>query len=1142
MARRKRYTAILLILLAAIGVLVASLVLYARYRELTDFSDRLSKLVTEKTKGHYRLHIDKEEKDFFNLRVTFHNILLEATSQKPAGSSIESVSIPRIAVNIGSLRSWLLDKQIDVQTFVVDEPIVKVRTNGKRNHNVNITRSLLDIYPAVEEVLNNFVIHSFTIQRGNLRVNNAEKEVVNLGLIDFLVQEWNMRELDATSQLALHIGRQDLPIEKSTLSFSAIEFKYPQHYLLFKDLSFTSRDTLSNSQINVKGANILIEGLDYDELYQNERYRLKKIEVQHPSISGVLRLAHNRKGRSKDLLANILRQTFGEATLDSAILKKANIDITFANGADSINTQLPEVDISIVHFAIPKENDELQIGGLHINLNETALRLNDDVVLQCDGLGFERNQHLDIENARLTRAAGGKPFIECKRIHLKSFQLIDFIFDKQLHADSVVLEDANVALSRTDLALFPHTSPDSARTRQKVAINLGVLALKNVNFHYHDSAQSITAKGIQARFHGIHEPTLQAISKQLARAEAKSLLFENRSREIKANASQVIYAARNITVGQLSVNTNSISVRARSVKAKPTFITPSRIDAAHWHEIAAVQLSVYGTLPEPATSKNIQQENFQIDALNIANLTADLRTKETTITCTGKAFLLKNFSTHKKMPADFSGKVYNLNVVTNQTHIQADSLALNLNGRSRGHQLRIEHNNIRLLLPYAAIGRITHNEQATRIDYVSAHRFTAQKQDRVVASADSVALRTIRLPENGTPRLDEIIAYGLLIPEGEPEKKRQPLEWPEGVGKITVYKGKVMLPSQKTFRFNHAELEHDDGLKLDSGWYNGTNTAVCLGEVNMSTDELSIGLLQAQPTREYIQSIQTETDILEGTLRNVQFTDFSPRKFLNGGHLVADDMTVGHLRLTVQRDKRLPDPPPTEKPFFLHELLPAHLRVNNITVADGTITYSETSEKTGKTGEIAIQSLRATIDGINGRKISDGIVLKAQASLYGQAPFTLDYRMLNANQFQFKLNVEPCDLTALNRIMVPLQSIEIRSGRLLSYTAEVTAGRDVATGFATMSYRDLHLEIQKTGDPAKRNVGKNISNTLLTFVADGLILRNNKTRAKANIRQNRIAEKSAFNYWIKITTRGALSVIRHGKQDKQDLLESETGK
>jgi len=1142
--RRKRYTTVFLTLLAVLLILAVASVLYARYRELTDFSNRLSTLVAAKTEGHYRLRIEKEEKDFFKLRVTFRNIYLERAGGDSTNNHIESVFIPRIAVNIGSLQSWLMDRQIDVKTFVVDEPVVNVRTTGKRNHNASITRNLLDIYPAVEEVLNNFIIHSFTVQRGNLKIDNSSKEVINLRLIDFLVQEWNMRDLDGNSHLALHIGKQDLPIDKSTLSFSAIEFQYPQHYLLFKDLSFTSRDTLSQSQLSVKNANILIEGLDYDELYHHERYKLKKIEVQHPQISGTLHLARGRKGKSRDLLSNLMRQTFGEASLDSAILKKANIDLTFANGKDSINTQLPEVDISLVNFAIPKEK-ALRIEGVHINLNATAIRLNDDVVLHCDGLGFGRNSHLDIENARLARATGGAPFIQCKRIHLKSFQLLDFIFDKQLRADSVLLEDADVSLSRADLSLLPHASADSAQ-QKKVLLNLGVLALRNVNFHYHDSTQSVTARGVQARFYAIHELSLHGIMRRLSGAEAQTIAFENRSRMFKGSAGKVAYKARGFRIAQLNVSARTVSVQARNIQATPVFTTATDIDPWHWQEIAAGQLSLSGTLPAPEkhTGNDEKDHTLRLDALAITNMSADIRTGNTKVSFTGKGIRGRALSNQPKTIPDLAGTLYNLDLVTPKTQLQADSFALAFNRRSTGYQVRVTRSDIKLLMPYAAIGRVTQDAQNTRIAYIRARRLEARKTtDETLVSADSVTLRSILLAEGKKPAMDELVAYGLVVPENTSRKnKTQDFEWPEAIGKINLYNGKLFLRDQKTFRFNHIESSRNHSIALDSGWYSTSNNSVRLGGVNVNNDALSIGLLQIKPTAAYIRSMQTENDIMEGTLRNVTFTEFEADSLLNGGPLIADEMKLGDIQLSVRRDKRMPDGAPAEKPFFLHELLPERLHLHKLTVAGGTITYSETSEKTGKTGDIILQDLHATVTGTGGRELSQGVDLDAKASLYGQVPFAVQYRVLGPDHFQLKLTVDPCDLTALNKVMVPLQSIEIKSGRLQSFSVDVLGGRTAADGFATMSYRDLHLEIQKTGEQGKKNLGKNLSNTFLTFVADGLILRNNKTRARAALHQVRIAEKSVFNYWIKIATHGALNVLRHGKQEKQETLEDTASK
>lgn len=1147
MVRRKRYTVILLIFAVAVLLLAATMILYARYRELTDFSNRLSRLVAAETEGRYRLQIEKEEKDFYNLRVIFRNISLERVAGNDAGS-IQSVHIPKIAVTLGSLQSWLVTRQIDIETFAVDEPVVKVRTAGKRNHNVTITRNLLDIYPAVEAILNNFLIHSFTIQRGNLKINNAEKEVVNLRLIDFLVQEWNMRDLDPDSHIALRIGQQNLPIDKSTLSFSSIEFQYPQHYLLFKDLSFASRDTVSQSQINVQGATILIEGLDYDELYHHERYKLRKIEVQHPHISGTLHVGKKGgKGHSRYLLANLLRQMFGEASLDSAVVKKASINLAIAHGKDSLVTHLPQVDISIAQFVIPKENTDLQIEGIHINLNNTALQLNDDVVLHCDGLGFVRNRHLDIENARLTRASGGAPFIQCKRIHLQSFGLLDLIFDKHLSADSLLVEDADVSMSRPDLLLFPRLSGDSVQHEKKMLLNLGVLALRNVNFHYHDGGQSVTARGVHANFHSIHGPTLRALVPQLSRAEARSVAFEDRGRSLRGHADRAVYTSGSLRLGRLDLSAGNISVQGSGIKVKPVFTGPSEIDAWHWEELAANQFSISGTLPEPRGGTSGEAPRVvSVNILSVANLVTDLHTGKTRISFTGKAIRGHHLSTGLSAEQNLQGTLHAVQVITPKTQVRVDSFSFALNRRSIAYQVHIKQGDTDIAFPYAVLGRITQtSEQATQIAYIRARRFEAARNSRTLVSTDSILLRSVQFSEKEKPTLKELVVYGPVIPLGPratQDIKAKP-EWPEGIDRVSLYNGKVLLRNQKAFRFNHVECNiNDHRLRLDSGWYDTSNAMVRIGGLNITDDALSIGLVQVSPTASFIQGMQTENDIIEGTFRDLEFTRFVPDSLYNNGHIEANDLRIGHVLLSVRRDKRLPDPPPAEKVFFLHEMLPRMLHVNQLFIADGTVRYTETSEKTGKPGEIVLQKLQATATGLNGRDLSHGVDLNAQALLYGQAPFSVHYQVLNANQFQFTLDVKPFDLTILNRVVVPLQSIEIRSGYLQSFSVDVTAGRELAEGFATMSYRDLHLEIQKAGDPAKKNLGKNLSSTFLTFVADGLILRNNKTRAKATLRQPRIAGKSVFNYWIKITTHGALNVLRRGKQDKQEHYEDDAGK
>ncbi len=634
--------------------------------------------------------------------------------------------------------------------------------------------------------------------------------------------------------------------------------------------------------------------------------------------------------------------------------------------------------------------------------------------------------------------------------------------------------------------------------------------------------------------------------RQLSGAEAQTIAFEDRGRMLKGNAGKIAYKTHRFRLGQLNVSTPTVSVQARNIQATPVFTTPTDIDLWHWQEVSAGHLSVSGTLPtlEKHAGNDEEDHTLRLDALAILNMSADIKTGEAKVSFTGKAIRGRALSNQRKTMPDLTGTLYNLDLVTPKTQLQADSFALALNRRSTGYQVRVTRNDIKLLMPYAAIGRITQDAQNTRIAYIRARGFEARKvNDETLVSSDSVILHSVLLTEGKKPAMDVLVAYGLVVPESTSRKnKTQDFEWPRGIGKISVYNGKLFLPNQKTFRFNHIESSRNHSIALDSGWYSTPNNMIRLGGVNLSSDALSVGLLQIKPTAAYIRSIQTENDVIEGTLRNITFTEFEADSLLNGGPIIANEMKLGSIQLSIRRDKGMPDGPLTEKPFFLHELLPDRLHLHKLTVADGTIAYSETSEKTGKTGDIILQSLHATVTGINGRELSQGVDLDAQASLYGQVPFAVQYRVLGADHFQLKLTVDPCDLTALNKVMVPLQSIEIKSGRLQSFSVDVFASRTLAEGFATMSYRDLHLEIQKTGEPGKKNIGKSLSNTFLTFVADGLILRNNKTRARAAVRQTRIAEKSVFNYWIKIATHGALNVLRHGKQEKQETLEDTTSK
>src|SRR5690606_1018830 len=89
----------------------------------------------------------------------------------------------------------------------------------------------------------------------------------------------------------------------------------------------------------------------------------------------------------------------------------------------------------------------------------------------------------------------------------------------------------------------------------------------------------------------------------------------------------------------------------------------------------------------------------------------------------------------------------------------------------------------------------------------------------------------------------------------------------------------------------------------------------------------------------------------------------------------------------------------------------------------------------------------------------------ARARVYDQAPIAVNYEKVDANTFRMKVDVGSMDLTALNDVLRPLQSFELKSGYLDQFRFETTANRDTAQGRATMSYKNLHMALLNKTDP-----------------------------------------------------------------------------
>jgi hypothetical protein len=224
----------------------------------------------------------------------------------------------------------------------------------------------------------------------------------------------------------------------------------------------------------------------------------------------------------------------------------------------------------------------------------------------------------------------------------------------------------------------------------------------------------------------------------------------------------------------------------------------------------------------------------------------------------------------------------------------------------------------------------------------------------------------------------------------------------------------------------------------------------------------------------------------------------------------------------------MPDPPLIEKPVTLERLLrlPPSVTINRVDLKNGRIQYTETSEKTGDDGVVVLENIAANIK-VGKTRNEPPLVMQATARLYNEGSLHVMYETLDSSSFKLNVRLKDFNLTALNRVVVPLQGIHIKSGYLKKFDLQLTADAEQANGASVISFNNLHLEIRKPGDSEKKRWG----NEVITFLADG-ILKNSKENATAVISQPRMKHKAIFNYWAKSAMQGAVGGVLRGKHNK----------
>ena len=259
---------------------------------------------------------------------------------------------------------------------------------------------------------------------------------------------------------------------------------------------------------------------------------------------------------------------------------------------------------------------------------------------------------------------------------------------------------------------------------------------------------------------------------------------------------------------------------------------------------------------------------------------------------------------------------------------------------------------------------------------------------------------------------------------------------------------------------------------------------------------------------------------------------------LLGKKYSAHSIEIHDASLDLLLNKDLPDSRDTTGPLMLNEILcsikPA-LRVDNVTVMNGRLTYGERFELGAKPALVTFDKMQVLARGITNDAHSDSaLVIQAQTRFQNAGTMKLVITIPVVSRdlsFRYSGSLSGMDLSALNSFLEVSDHMRIKSGVLQEATYEVNVVSGRANGTVTGVYTNLSLAVinKTTGSE------KGIMDRITSFIGNKFTIRQNNVEGSmkiGRINYTRVPDDPFFQYvWFALRTGVRDFIWIKGKSD-----------
>jgi hypothetical protein len=1097
----------------------------------------LIKYVSIKTNYEYALEIDRSYIDFRDAELDFSKVLLtrvKNTNKK----GIRSLEIPHVHIKLSSFKVFLYRDSLEIEKLVIDEPIVEIEKSAlKKSNHESLAGYLVKLYPSSQEFLRHYRVHEFAIKRGGFGLQQQGQELVRVGLIDFYLYEWNVPDLTDKSQLKLRLGKQKIRYDRSNIEFSEINYSFEQKFIRLSDFNFSTADSAHNTAVQVRGKEILIDSIDYAELLNFERYQIKKLKIDQPAISLKISLQSSGKKISRDrqAITNILKSSIGEFAVDSVLVKKAQLELILKRGEDSLEINLPKVDLDLNNFMVRNDQEEFYLGGLAVSIPDTRIRLFNDLILACDYFYIDRKSSISIGGVRIYPGENQASFIDCERIFFKDFEFEKFAFEKELMAEEITLHKANIKVSPERIKQIIHKSSRPQKNSKMPRVDLNRFSMDKVDIFYEDEKRTIEVLGASCLTESINNRHGDSIRYELNFLAADKAIYTTADQIQKSVVVNFRHENKWLWAEEIKHTDRNFVLGISGAEVFPVELNRDNTWIKHTDTVRVKKVSIKGDFKSGHASSSDTSRHLSIDHLQVDNLQADLRFGDKHLSSSGKDLVLTGFDIEKRLlPFDqLSGNLYRVKYSDSIMSGKVDSVRIDLQKQSVAYNPILVRKGLKVKASIIEIRKTTVQQGRVELNEVLVRAPGIKKEGELLLFSDSIRLLNYVFFEKKKPNAELISLYNnsmLLLKE---KKERGDFN-PEQIfassqlGPIQQLQMDSLTlerPSSKPMKLKDIDVKRKGdffSVTCSQLKFNEPKFSFSLQGIYASTDKIFLNSISMVPDLNAFELQNQEADIIRVDLKSVSLLE--SRSVDKSGMGFVD---VQQAKISIKRDKFLPDVAFSEKPFLLDHTLTALKKtgIKEVQLQSGELSYFELSDKTGREARVSLDSMNLKVKNI---QHSYSCHLLGTTKIYNQGLISFDYKTKDSTLFELNAEVQSLDLTTLNQIVWPLEALEIQSGFLDKMTFSMNGKDESAQGEAEVSYRKLRLYIYDKKTPNTRTT----KSTLISFVANHFVLRRHRKNSHALYFMKREKDVSVFGYWVKAAITGATKVLKKGKRKR----------